>query len=568
MKNISRSHFLLDMTTSPSLKAKAYDEMAAKKTESGRVQSPVTGTAPYTGQWGQTQLLHLLRRTLFGVSPADYLSFKNKTMEQCLDILLSPSPLPSPPVNAYNNKDYTDPDIPLGKTWVTAAYGDNNGMADGNRKANLKTWWLGLMLSQPSSLNEKMILFWSNHLAVQMALVKDARYDYHYLTLLRTHALGNVKTMVREVGTSPAMLVYLTGNSNTNTAPNENYARELQELFTIGKGTDSHYTQEDVAAAARVLTGWVDVDEHRIGTDFNPAAHDTTDKQFSAFYNNTVIKGKKGAAGATETDELITMLFNHRETAKHFCRKLYRWFVYYQIDSHTETNVINPLADILIQNNYEIKPVLRALFASEHFYDPLNTGCLIKNPIELLVGTCRQFQVAFPGAEDVVKQYEAWNLGWTLKLMGMDPGEPTSVSGWQAYYQNPGYQELWINSTTLPLRNSSTDQLLSQGGLPVNNKTNLHIDVLAFTAELPDASSPDKLIADSLALLSPNAFDPAEIAFLKKILLSGQLSDHYWTDAWKAYLSEPKNEMTESTVLTRLRQYYTYVLQRPEYQLI
>ena len=320
------------------------------------------GLDTYKGNWGDPQLLHLIRRTLFGVSQKDYNFFSGKNLQQCLDVLLTQSPEPPPPVNDYNDETFTDPEVPFGKTWVYASFGDPEGPQDDKRVTNLKEWWVNLMMHQDHSLTEKMTLFWSNHLAAQMFLMKDARLDYGYVALLRSHSLGNFKKLVREVTTNPGMLEYLNGNVNTAAAPNENYARELQELFTVGKGADSHYTESDVKEAARVLTGWQDDDKPEGGgilPVFNAALHDEGNKQFSAFYEHTVIKGKKGQEGKTETDELIDMIFKQRETAKYVCRNLYRWFIYYDIDKTIEGDIIEPLADVFIKNNFEIKPVLK-----------------------------------------------------------------------------------------------------------------------------------------------------------------------------------------------------------------
>ena len=141
--------------------------------------------------------------------------------------------------------------------------------------------------------------------------------------------------MVNGVTKNAGMLIYLNGDKNAKTAPDENYARELQELFTLGKGPGSKYTEADVKAAARVLTGWR-VERFGVTSYFDATRHETGDKVFSSFYNDTTIKGKSSAAGANETDELVDMIFQQNEVAMYLCRKLYRYFVYYDIDTTTE----------------------------------------------------------------------------------------------------------------------------------------------------------------------------------------------------------------------------------------
>jgi hypothetical protein len=279
-----------------------------------------------------------------------------------------------------------------------------------------------------------------------------------------------------------------------------------------------------------------------------------------------VIVGKTGAAGASETDELIDMLFLQEETAAHLCRKLYRYFVYYEIDTATETNVIQPLATIFRTSGYEIKPVLKALFSSEHFFDPLNRGGMIKSPIDYVVGLCREFGIGFPSASDAVNQYFMLDyIRIQASNMQQNLGDPPNVSGWPAYYQEPQFHELWINSDTLPRRNQLTDILVTTGY--TRNGKKIYIDVLAYTENLKNPGNPNLLIQDVLDLLY--AIDvPSDVRqFLKSILLSGQSTDSYWTDAWNNYKANPNNLVAKNLVLNRLTSFFKYVLNQPEYQL-
>jgi hypothetical protein len=249
-------------------------------------------------------LLHLLRRSLFGVGSKELKFFSGKSIDACVDVLLTQSS--PPPTLIQEDSDVTDPLVPKGKIWTSAPY--ENDLIDNRRGLMLKMWIVGNLLNRDHSLTEKMTLFWHNHFVTEMDMVKDSRYSYRYAAMLRNLSLGNIKKLIREGTTNVAMLVYLNGNTNTKDAPNENYARELLELFTLGKGTDSKYTEADVRAAARVLSGWKD-DKESIAVSFHPELHDENDKQFSSFFDNYIIKGKKGAEGAKETDELIEMIF-------------------------------------------------------------------------------------------------------------------------------------------------------------------------------------------------------------------------------------------------------------------
>ena len=568
MAPIKRSEFLGAAFTSSipaeaEVKANIDNEFANKAMPKFDEKSN-TGITQYSGTFGTAQLQHLLRRTLFGVTVADMNHFAGMTLDQVVAALLTAAPTPAPPLNSYN-ANTPDANIAAGATWVSDVF--QSGTVNSARKINFKEWWVGLMINQDRSITEKMTLFWHNHFATQMAIVNDARYSYVHNALLRANALGNFKTLTRLVTTDPNMLVYLNGDTNTLTNPNENYGRESQELFTVGKGPNSLYSQADVEAAAKVLTGWKD-NKTTITSSFISSKHDTSDKQFSSFYNNTLIAGQTGANGANETDLYIDMIFQQVEAAKFMCRKLYRWFIYYSIDDTIETNVIGPLADLMVQNNFDMVPVLSTLFKSEHFFDPENVGCHIKNPIDHLVGVCRQFNIAFPDNTNLANQYLGWGIVVSsLQALSMDPGDPPNVAGWPAYYQEPQYHELWINSDTLPLRNKYTDALCSANGF-TKNSVNLKIDVLAFATSMSNPSDPNQLIADCASLLSPNDLGTTQTAFLKTILLSGQTNDAYWTSAWNQYIGTPSNTTYQNTVATRLRSMLTYIMDLAEYQLI
>ncbi|MBC7919959.1 MAG: DUF1800 domain-containing protein [Ferruginibacter sp.] len=537
---------------------------ASRAKPSARVSGD--GLALYTGPWGTDQVIHLLRRTTFGATKRDVDLLKGELPWDAVHILLTaPSEAPEPPLNNYYNATYQDPTgVQPGTTWVTAPYGD--GTVDSRRTTSFKSWWTGQMLNQSASIQEKMTLFWHNHFATATQTVGDARYVYQHNALLRSYALGNFKELTKKVTVDPAMLRYLNGYVSTKTAPDENYARELQELFTLGKGPDSNYTEDDVKAAARVLTGWRD-SRTNINTYFDATRHDTTNKQFSSFYNDQVIQGRTGAAGAREVDDLVDMIFAQPEVAKFLCRRLYRWFVHYTIDEGVEENVITPLADILRNNDYEIRPVLFALFNSAHFFAADNVGGAIKNPIDYCVGLCRQFDVVFPGGNSVPDQYRMWDyLRFRAASMQMNLADPPNVAGWPAYWQEPGYYEIWINSDTLPKRVRLADTLISTTGYRNGNVT-LIIDPLKFVAQFSNPGDPNLLVSDLIAYLFAISVSDEQKDVLKKTLLSGQTNDYYWTNAWVAYQTNPGDAMNRNIVRSRLQSLLKYLLDIAEYQL-
>ena len=530
---------------------------------------PNTGLAIYTGVFGEDEIIHLLKRTMFGAKKADVDYFKNKTTSQAVDELLNPTaPLPAPPVKEYSDATaITQPDtsVAAGATWV------NDYNIDGGihslRRASFKKWWMGVMINQDRSIREKMTMFWHNHFATETNDIGNANFCYKHHTLLRTNALGNFKTLTKAITLDPGMLVYLNGQFNTANAPDENYGRELQELFCCGKGVDSKYTEDDVKAAAKVFTGWR-TNASLISSYFTTSIHDSTNKQFSAFYNNTIIQGKTGTtAGDLEIDALLTMIFSTQEVAKYICRRLYRWFVYYDIDATVEANIITPLATIFRNNNFDIKPVLSTLLKSEHFFDALSKGSQIKSPVDLVVGMCREFNVAFQPDTDYVSNYGLYYylVSWVTNMQ-QSIGDPPDVSGWKAYYQAPQFYEIWINADTLPKRNQFTDTMMVSGY--TYNGKKIIVDGSEFAKLLPNPSDPNSLIDDSLKYLYRISLSATQKAQIKKdILLSGQITDGYWTDAWNTFISTPTNTANTTTVKNKLRDLYKYFMDLSEYQL-
>lgn len=467
--------------------------------------------------------------------------------------------VPPPPVKNYTGGDA----VAAGASWVTNYNIDEQ--VNESRVRSFKCWWTGRLINQDPTILEKLTLFWHNHFSTETIIYRRGIFAYDHNQLLRANALGNFKNLVRLVTLDRAMLIYLNNYLNVKEAPDENYARELMELFTLGKENNPNYTEPDVQAAARVLTGW----SLDIATDimsFDPAKHDTGNKTFSSFFNNTIITGASGAtAGDTELDALLNMIFAKQvEVSEFIIRKLYRWFCYYIIDANTETNVIKPLAQ-QFRTNWEIKPVLATLFKSEHFFDALNQGCLIKSPIDLAVGLCREFNLVFPA--DYANQYDMWEfVHFEGANMQQHIGDPPSVSGWPAYYQLPQFHEMWINNDTLPKRNIFSD-LLIQLGYTRNGNT-LRIDPLAFAQSLPNPADPNALINDSLDILYRVPLSDASKLTIKKVILLGnQEEDYYWANVWNGYVLNPGDMANTQIVRSRLQTFYKYLMNLAEYQL-
>ncbi len=527
------------------------------------------GLEPFSGTWDKRQAMHLLGRTQFGFTKSDVDKALTLTAATCVDALLNyADEIIAPPVVVES----TDT-VPVGETWVTAAY---DGTINGLRGRSLQSWWMRIIVSQSFSIREKMVLFWHNFLPSEIDAVGDARLSYIQNVLLRKSALGNFKDLIRQITVDPAMLRYLNGNTNTNKNPNENYGRELQELFTIGKGPEisagnyTNYTEEDVKAAARVLTGWQDV-RLTMTSEFIANSHDVTDKVFSSAYGDTVIKGRTGADGILELDELINMIFGQAETARYLCRKLYRYFVYYAIDAATEQNIIGPMAEMLKVNGFVVKPVVAALLKSAHFHDALNIGCAIKNPLDLVVGLFRQWNVSQPLTTNFQEHYAFSNvLVQECARMQMEIGNPPNVAGWPAYYQNPVFYELWINSDTLPRRVQLSDKLTLVNGYGykgyAGNQLYATLDVIILAQNTSKPGTVANLISDLADFCYPIALTDLQLKYLKDTMMGG-LPDYEWGVEWDDFIAAPTDTKLRSPVENRLRGLLRAMMQLAEYQL-
>jgi len=537
-----------------------------------KLQGPlIEGLQEYSGTWDTPQVVHLLKRSLFGAKPQDISYFKTRTLQQAVDELLQTTAMPSSvPLNNYSVDGYTDPTgVALWQTWINTGINVADKELNQKRIDALRTWWVGQNINASRSIHEKLTVFWHNHFATDFRTNTEkikARFWYdHYLTL-RQHALGNFKSMAKAITLDPAMLYFLNGDSNIKGSPNENYARELQELYTVGKGPNSKYTEDDVKAAALVLTGHT-VSPTTFNYFFDAGKHDATNKEFSSFYSNKVITGYSGANGANEVDALLDMLFSQQELSKHICRKLYRFFIYYKIDSSIEQTIITPLAQIFRDNNYDIRPVLSALFKSKHFYDLIySSACIIKSPLDFVLDCCNEYKVLFPATTDNEASYSVWQtIQSEASAMQQELGAIPEVAGWYAYYQEPAFHELWINTATYTRRNIFTDRMIADGIM--NNNQAIVIDPVAFADQLANPGDPNLLINQSLEILLRYPLSESAKEFIKRsILLSGQAQDYYWTTAWDVYKANP-TAGNKAIVASRLRAFYKYIMNLPEYHL-
>ncbi len=369
---------------------------------------------------GPEEARHLLNRTGFDAQLRDIDEYARLSRREGVERLLAGvrTAARTPPPAWV--KEWTDPR-------VVRAMGDEERRAfvrlQVERALELKAWWLAEMLATPTPLTERMTLFWHNHFTSSLQKVRSPPLIYRQNVLLRRHALGNFGELLHAVSRDPAMLVYLDSATNRRGQPNENFAREVMELFTLGEG---NYGEQDIKEAARAFTGW-SIDPGTGEFLFRPRQHDDGVKQ---------VLGRTVRSG----DELLDVLLAHPATAEYVAARLWREFVSPQPDA----DELKRIATAFRSSGYSIQTALRELLLSAQFWAPENRGSLIKSPADLVVGTMRQLGI---GVNDPLP------FVFLMRAFGQDLLSPPNVKGW------PG-GEAWINSTTLLARKQFLERLL------------------------------------------------------------------------------------------------------------
>jgi uncharacterized protein (DUF1800 family) len=363
----------------------------------------------------QEKMAHLYRRAGFGASAAELRAATDRGLDATLESLI--------------NYESVEEDVELKLAQL-------NPPLDLSKLKDLQTWWLFRMLNTRRPLLEKMTFFWHGHFATAISKVDDAGLMLQQNQVLRANALGNFRLMLINVSRDPAMLIWLDGNLNRKGAPNENFARELMELFTMGIG---NYTERDVKEAARTFTGWQFLKDRTTGaTTFfrNDSQHDSGSK--------TVL----GKTGNLDGVDVLDLLVAREATARFIATKLFKLLIH---DTPTPEQVA-PFAQIYLQQKGEIRPVVRAILTSDLFWSEEAYLAKVKSPVEFVIGALKQIS---PDANITSVQAE------TVK-MGQELFNPPTVKGWDGGAS-------WINSTTMLARmNFANNLALARGSAGVN----------------------------------------------------------------------------------------------------
>ena len=393
--------------------------------------------APFDKKLTQQQALHLLRRTTFATNWQTVKQFTGKSANEAVELLLA---------NGVSNS------LPFAPFWIDKAYKAWWKLPKAEQQAatdvvykdvyelnyELKRWWMKEMTDDNVSIREKMTLFWHGHFTTKFAIdqVMPAQLMYRQNNLFRTLHQGNFRALLEGIIMDGAMLIFLNGQDSTKKSPNENFSRELLELYALGIG---NYTEKDVQEGARILTGWrtnIFSDEYTFNgtykTFFLPYEHDTNakiylDGMIEVSSNNTEEETLKN-----EVKGMVDIILKNRaEVLSMFiCEKLYRYFVYSN-PQKVNIDIVKEMAQTFRDSNFEIRPVLAKLLKSSFFFDDVNVGVQLKTPAELVVGITKHFDVKGDWKE------------WVMVTLGQELLNPPNVAGWVGYRK-------WSDTRTYP----------------------------------------------------------------------------------------------------------------------
>jgi uncharacterized protein (DUF1800 family) len=460
------------------------------------LQTESNDLSPYTGSWGDTQLHHLLRRSMFGVPESQFIAAKALgSMNAVVAQLLAASDttkVPLPPKFASWLDNYPA----TGQNTVDEV---NIIDLEAWKILQIENWWFDQIAQENLSLRQRMTLLWTNHFVIGSQTIFIAGYIYTYLMTCMANALGNFKDLAYAISIDPAMLVYLNGNQNFvfngQSYANENYARELMELFTLGindpKSPPSqpkpNYTETDIQNSARALTGWQPSIQAPFVGQFNPSLHDSTAKTFL------------GHTGNFGLQDILNIIFEQGTpqgytSAYWVCQKLYEEFVYYV----PNPSVIDAMATVMLAHNFEIVPVMQALLTSAHFYDANVIGAQLKSPAHFMGSLVREFALTYPAFDptipspistDVNGYYTFGDPNPTLtiiseilNLQGQELLNPPNVKGW------PGGHS-WISTGTFDNREIYSYVILNNALVNAANNWDLAFNPDSYALQIANANT-------------------------------------------------------------------------------
>lgn len=557
----------------------------------------------YEGEFGINQKRHLLNRALIGNSSRHLKDLDGLTLDKAINLIFTHHPI-TQPVNdyyhdfsaeeyekKYKSKDVGPKEFFLSKPVSRPGISGGNEVTGSERIQALDTWLHSEMYHQPTSIDWKLFLF--QHNLTPISLFGNYKYNYHYIKIIYEGPHKNYKDFIYDVTLSPLMLEYLNLRYSKKEAPDENYAREVQELFTVGKRPFSKFTEKDVKEAARLLCGWdYDQFEAILGEGylpkikFSPENHDPGDKVFSAFYSNTVIKGRAGQDGKEELTDFLNMIFATEESSIYLSRRLVQFFVYPVLTDFMEAEIIRPLAKIMKSNGYNLSATLKVLLQSEFFFAEEFYGSLIKSPCDYTFSILKELDVVngdivsennsqFTGtqfSEDkntflpkfFASDYKtSMALGDKLRYhilnkQGMSLLGAPNVAGWPAYYQEPVYDLIWINSDSVTQKKKFIDQIAGSG-MRFSDQGYLRINLFNLLKNSKEPENINSFITELSGRFLKDPLSESTFLKIKKSILTEGFPDYYWTTAVNEYVANPQKD-NYNTVYVRVMHILNQIL--------
>lgn len=469
--------------------------------------------------WNRRRVQHLYQRLGYGARPAD------------LNLDRSPSELVDYLLDSV--QELPPPEVPYWAEWTNEDYPDDDGETYFTVKGEFFRRWLAEAADPALSIRNKLALFWHNHFVTEEEVYNCNSYMWSYYELLHRFALGNFRTFVEEMGKNPAMLIYLNGNLNVAGEPNENYARELMELFTMGE--NNGYTQDDIVEMARALTGWrLNMYGCYNNVTFDPAYFDAGQK---------MIFNQIGYWDYEAVHQLI-FLGRSAEVSEFICGKLYRFLVYEEPDPL----ILQEMAQTFRDNNWEIAPVIRQLLKSEHFFEERFMAARIKSPIECLVGLVhRMGATAGNNYNDDFVGY----LMYGASELGQEVYNPVDVAGWQEHHS-------WLTENTLTARWGLTTNMMYSLLYFNDGALRQPLRQLAISLVGQEEQNPE-VVTQALAEYFLNQLLPPEQLETATLYFKGEVPENYFEDGtWSLNYGE---------VPEQIANLLTYLIRLPEWQL-
>ena len=552
---------------------------------------------------GVRKAKHLLRRSCFQYSKAVLDQFAMLTPEQALaQLTVEPTVFWEDP---YDMKVSSQSGV-SDDFWIHTPNTVPSDFPFGQfRKRGIVSGWWWYNAYKQNNLKHKLIFF----LHTTFTLSKDngvgkSSYFYDYLKLLDFYAFGNIKTLAKKITYDNGMLNYLDNTTNNKNNPNENYAREFLELFTIlkgpqiGQGNYTNYTETDIQTTAKVFSGIKmkpnrDVIDPDTGIPMGYALvnqHNTDSKTFSSAFNTQTISGQSTETGIKqELDDYVEMVFSQEATAKAYVRKIYRYFVKSEWDQEVEDDIITPLSTQLIASDYNVLDVLKTLLKSEHFYDEDDSdssneiiGSIVKNPIQLLSEALSILQIELPNpAASSANPPTTWTTDhdYFYKFYfnfcyfgyfagaGMSPFSPETVAGYPGDYQTPDFDRSWFSSNTIISRYKLIECFISGKNKISSPNTSIRVlfnsvDYVHNSGHFSLASDAQTLVTEISELLYCESIDQSRIDYFMTVL--NEMDPSYWNSAWNSYLQSGNDVQ----VKIRLDALFTKMINAPEFQLM